>query len=582
MRNKSQLLFEKMKRGRLVALLNPKSSRECVTAYELCEAENIVLEIALRSPYALTGIKEIISAYPEALLLAGTVMTAGQARQVIDAGAAGVVSADYIPAVAEVCIQQDVMCIPGGLSDAGKQLEQKARGYGVSWEELQSRYPYQWIYKLFPAFTEDNTFAGLSKAWKGPFPGLTVLYTGGIRLNNIAAAAARDQNGIFCASALTRKADQPSEMAAELKQWKQALSGEPDSGIEKKNGFTRPSGRPRIVTMGELMLRLSPPPGERLRDTQGFHLHLGGAEANVAVSLAQFGARASFVSVFPDNDLGDNAVAGLRRAGVDTKYILRRGKRMGIYFLEHGHGPRPSKVVYDRAHSGVSELAPGDIDWDQVLDAAHWFHWSGITPALGDPVAGCLKEGLQTARTKGVTVSVDLNYRKKLWSKEKAGRVMRDLMPYVDVLIGNEEDPQSVFGIHPDDSDVDKGKLSREGYRTLIRRLQSEFQVRKTAVTLRESISATENYWSACLFNGEEYLISPRYHVWIHDRVGSGDAFAAGLIWSLLQGEEDQSALNFGVAAAVLKHTISGDFNLVTREEVERLAAGDTAGRVSR
>ncbi len=582
MSNKSQLLFEKMKRGRLVALLNPKNSRECVTAYKLCEQEGIVLEIALRSPHALDGIKDIISAYPDALLLAGTVMTAKQARDVIAAGAAGVVSADYIPAVAEECIRRDIMYVPGGLGDAGKQLEHKARGYGVSWEELRSRYPYQWIYKLFPAFTEDNNFSGLSKAWGGPYPGLTVLYTGGIRLSNVAAAAAGDKSGIFCASALARCIGDPQEMIKEIKKWKQALAEQTTARPLRKERLRQAGGRPRVAAMGELMLRLSPLQGERLRDTRRFDLHFGGAEANAAVSLAQFGARASFVSVFPDNDLGDNAAAGLRWAGVDTEHILRRGERMGIYFLEHGHGPRPSKVVYDRAHSAFSTLSPGDIDWDSVLEDTRWFHWTGITPALGDGVAECLKEGLQTAQAKGVTVSVDLNYRKKLWSTEKAGRVMRGLMPYVNVLIGNEEDPQNVFGIHPDDSDVDKGKLSREGYRKLSQRLLSELEVEKVLITLRESLSATENYWSACLYNGEEFLISSRYHVWIIDRVGSGDAFAAGLIWSLLQGEEDQAALNFGVAAAVLKHTIAGDFNLVTREEVERLAAGDTAGRVKR
>jgi 2-dehydro-3-deoxygluconokinase len=291
---------------------------------------------------------------------------------------------------------------------------------------------------------------------------------------------------------------------------------------------------------------------------------------------------ACYVGAFPANDLGDNAVGTLNRYGVDTQYIVRKGERIGIYYLEHGHGVRPSRVIYDRADSAVSALVPGDVDWEKVLNGARWFHWSGITPALSDSLLTVLREGLETAKKMKIMVSVDVNFRKKLWTEEKAGSVMTGLMDYVDVLIGNEEDPIKVFGIKPKGTDVDRGKLETEGYKELTKTLADRFGFRKVAITLRESISASENYWSACLFDGKEFIKGPRYHVPIVDRVGTGDAFAAGLIYGLLMGRKDKEALSFGIAAACLKHSIWGDFNIAGVEEVERLAAGDITGRVRR
>jgi len=330
------------------------------------------------------------------------------------------------------------------------------------------------------------------------------------------------------------------------------------------------------------MIRLSPPPGVRLQLAKNFELNFGGAEANVAVGLARFGIDASFVTALPSNELGDNALSTLKMYGVDTCFVVRKGKRMGIYYLEHGSGPRPSKVVYDRVHSAFSEIKPGDLDWEKVLEKAQWFHWTGITPALGDSVLACLKEGLELARKRGITVSVDLNYRKNLWSEEKARQVMTELMPFVDILIGNEEDPTRVFGLEIKGTDVSSGKLDIDGYRELGEALVKRFGLKKAAITLRESISASENIWSACLFDGKKFYKSPKYNVWIIDRIGTGDAFAAGLIYSLLKGKTDQEALNFGVASACLKHSIQGDFNLVSVEEVERFGAGETRGRVQR
>ena len=581
--NKSAKVFRNIQKSRLIALLTPRSRNECLKAYELLQPSGIVLEIALRSEHAFEGITAILKKYPHALVLAGTVLTREQAESAIQAGAAGIVSADYIPEVVDACVRQDVMCVPGGLSDAGKQLAQKAAGYGCSLEELREKYPYQWIYKLFPAYSGSISNMDLPLSWKGPFKDLIVVCTGGITLDTLKDAVRKAPDGIFCASALTKNLDKPARMREEIKKWKDVCAP-PAAKPERTAKARRPDTTlaPRVVTIGELMMRLSPPAGIRLQNAQNFDVNFGGAEANVAVSLARFGMNSAYVTALPANDLGDHALRTLRLHGVDTQFILRQGDRIGVYYLEHGAGPRPSKVVYDRAYSAFSEVGPADLDWERILENARWFHWTGITPALSDSVAASLREGLALARKKQVTVSADINYRKKLWSEEKAGEVMTELMPFVDILIGNEEDPQRVFGLKLKKTDVASGKLDVDDYREMTRMLVTRFGFKKVALSLRESLSASENIWSACLFDGKKFLQSPRHRVWIVDRVGTGDAFAAGLIYKLMNEEDDRKALNFGVAAACLKHSIIGDFNLVSVDEVERIAAGERGGRVER
>jgi 2-dehydro-3-deoxygluconokinase len=580
--HKSERLLNLLKKNRLVALLNPRNKAECVRAYQICLKNGIILEIALRSESAEQGIELVLDKYPDALLLAGTVMTEKQAEKVIELGVAGVVSADYIPDVVKICTKKDVMCVPGGLSDVGKQLVLKAKQYKCSLNDLQKKHPYQWVYKLFPAFSGDMNNMFLKKAWTGPFSQVTVFYTGGIRFNNLEKAQAIDPEGIFCASALTENIHAPEKMEEDIKRWKDVLKTKKEKTAKQKKVLTKPDSIPKIVTFGELMLRLSPDKGVRLENSNQMNVHFGGAEANVAVCLARFGINSFFVSAVPRNDIGDHAVNSLKAQGVNTSYVQRSGHRLGIYYLEHGSGPRPSKVIYDRKGSSISHISPDDFEWEEVLKDAQWFHWTGITPALGDSVKSCLCKGLKTAQKLGVTVSADLNYRKKLWKEEKANEIMTELMKYTDIMIGNEEDSTSVFGIKPGESDVSKGELNIKGYEQMMKKLYKRFDLEKAAVTLRESLSASENNWSACLYNGKDFILGSQYRVLITDRVGTGDAFAAGLIYSLLKGEEDKQALEFGIASAVFKHTLYGDFNITSVEEIKRLAQGETHGRVQR
>lgn len=338
----------------------------------------------------------------------------------------------------------------------------------------------------------------------------------------------------------------------------------------------------KVVTFGEIMLRLSPPGYQRFVQAESFDVVYGGGEANVAVSLANYGLDSYYVTKVPAHEIGQAAVNSLRRFGVKTDFILRGGDRLGIYFLETGAAQRPSKVIYDRANAAITQVKPGEFDWEHIFEGAKWFHFTGITPALGDNVAEVTLEALKVAKKKGVKVSADLNYRKKLWSPEKANQVMSKLMEYVDVSIGNEEDAEKVFGIKAAASDVTTGQLNEEGYREVAKQLADRFGLEKVAITLRESLSASDNNWSALLYDGQNFYRSRTYKIHIVDRVGGGDSFAGGLIYSLLNGKSSAEALEFAVAASCLKHSIFGDFNLVSVAEVETLAQGDASGRVQR
>ena len=338
----------------------------------------------------------------------------------------------------------------------------------------------------------------------------------------------------------------------------------------------------KIVTMGEIMLRLSPEGNYRFVQAEKFNIIPGGGEANVGISLANFGHESVFVSKLPKHEIGQIAVNALRKFGVNTDFIARGGNRIGLYYAETGASMRPSKVIYDRANSSIAEAKPEDFDFDKIFKGADWFHWSGITPAISDASAECLRQACIAAKKHGVTVSCDLNFRKKLWTSEKAISVMRPLMQYVDVCIGNEEDAQLCLGFKPD-ADVEGGQTDASGYHKIFEQMQKEFGFKYVVSTLRESFSATHNGWKALIYNGKEFYESRRYDIMpIIDRVGGGDSFSGGLIHGLLTKPTQGEALEFAVAASALKHTINGDFNLVSVDEVEALAAGNANGRVQR
>lgn len=340
----------------------------------------------------------------------------------------------------------------------------------------------------------------------------------------------------------------------------------------------------KYITFGEIMLRLKPPQLERFFQSPLLEATFGGGEANVAVCLAQFGLNASFVSIIPDNAVGDACIKELRKHSVDTSFIIRKGQRLGIYFLEGGANQRPSKVIYDRSHSAIAEASDEDIDWDKVLHKASWFHISGITPAISLSAAQLSINAVKKAKEKNITVSCDMNFRKKLWQYGKtAPQIMSEIIPYVDIAIGNEEDYQKSLGIKAD-IDVESGSLQVEQYRKLAEQVLSKYpNIQKVGITLRESYSADYNGWSAILHNRKEFLISKKYDIHdIVDRVGGGDTFAAGLIYGLTHLSNDQEALEFAVAASCLKHSIPGDLPLLSIEEAKALASGSGSGRVQR
>ncbi len=338
----------------------------------------------------------------------------------------------------------------------------------------------------------------------------------------------------------------------------------------------------KVVTFGEIMLRLAPNGFYRFFQNDQFQATFGGGEANVAVSLANFGEEVSFVTKLPAHAIGQAAVNSLRGFGVGTDDIVRGGERVGIYYLEKGASQRGSVCIYDRANSAIQLARPEDFDWDRIFEGADWFHFTGITPALGENLVAICAEACAAAKARGVKISCDLNYRGKLWTREQARRAMTELCKYVDVCISNEEDAKDVFGIEAEGSDIYGGRLNKDGYKSVSRQLTEKFGFEKVAITLRTSISASDNDWAGMLYDGGECYFSKEYHLHIVDRVGGGDSFGAGLIYALRHGRDSQAAIEFAAAASALKHSVEGDFNRVSVAEVEKLAGGDGSGRVQR
>ncbi|PWG78258.1 sugar kinase [Pararcticibacter amylolyticus] len=338
----------------------------------------------------------------------------------------------------------------------------------------------------------------------------------------------------------------------------------------------------KVVTLGEIMMRLSTPGFERFVQSDSFDVTYGGGEANVAVAVSNYGLNGVFVSKVPDNALGQAAINHIRRYGVDTQFVAKGGKRLGIYFLETGASMRASQVIYDRADASIADVDVSEFDFDKIFEGADWFHTTGITPALSDKAAALTEAALKAAKAKGITTSIDLNYRKKLWSKEKAREVMTNLCQYVDVCIGNEEDAETTLGFKAEGTDITKGELNLGGYKSVFQQMKEKFGFKYIASTLRESHSASDNGWSALVYDGNEFYHTKQYQVRIVDRVGSGDSFASGFIYGLVTGMPMGEAAEFGVGASALKHTIPGDLNHATLSEVQTLIKGDASGRVQR
>ncbi|MCL2827464.1 MAG: sugar kinase [Oscillospiraceae bacterium] len=330
------------------------------------------------------------------------------------------------------------------------------------------------------------------------------------------------------------------------------------------------------------MLRLNPPGYLRFVQAESFEASYAGGEANVAVSLANYGVPAAFVTKVPKHEIGQSAVNAVRKYGVDTSFMLRGGDRLGAYYVEKGASQRASKVIYDRAGSAIALAKPGEFNWAEIFEGATWFHFTGITPALGEDAAQACMDAVKAAKERGIVVSCDINYRNKLWTREQAQEVMSKLMPYVDVCISNEEDAHDVFGISAAGTDIEKGELSLEGYASVAKQLSERFGISKVAITLRGSLSASDNKWSGMLYEDGSVCFAPEYLIHIVDRVGGGDSFGGGLIYAMMQGYSNQDAINFATAASCLKHAIEQDFNLMSVDEVKALAAGNASGRVQR
>jgi len=338
----------------------------------------------------------------------------------------------------------------------------------------------------------------------------------------------------------------------------------------------------KVITFGEIMMRLNPKGYLRFKQATELEISYAGGEANVAVSLANYGVNVGFVTKLPNNELGDSAENAVRMFGVDTSNIVRGGNRLGKYFIEKGASQRPSKVIYDRAGSSIAEAEVSDFDWDSIFEGVDWFHFTGITPALGGNNPEICLQACKIAKQKGITISCDLNFRKKLWTREEARKVMSKLISYVDVCISNEDDAYDVFGIKADNTDIESGKIDNEGYISVAKQINEKFGCSKVAITLRGSLSASVNEWAGMLYVDGKAYFSPKYTIQIVDRVGGGDSFGGGIIYSLLNNYSNQDTINFAVAASALKHTIEHDFNMVSVSEVKSLAGGNSSGRVQR
>ena len=583
-----QKVFDKIKKAKMIPVIALERVEDAAPlARALCEGGLPCAEVTFRFPNAEKCIREMKKACPEMLVGAGTVLSKGQVDLAVSAGAEFIVSPGFNPDIVAYCLSQKITVLPGCATPTDIE---KAMSYGLS------------CVKFFPA--EANGGVKMLKALSAPYNQISFMPTGGITdanmkeyydLNCVVACGgsfmvpgnAIKAGDFATVTALTKK------VVAKLSSMDEEATGGSARPTESGRDLTASFGKmdlmncpsladKRVVTFGELMLRLAPEGYLRFLQADRFQATFGGGEANVAVSLANYGMDAIFVSRLPKHEIGQMAVNSLRKFGVDTSLIARGGERVGIYYLEKGASQRPSKVIYDRAGSAIATAAKSDFDWNRIFEGAGWFHFTGITPALSDELAAICEEACIAAKERGIVISCDLNYRNKLWSKEKAGEVMGRLCQYVDVCIANEEDAADVFGIKATGTDITGGTLSHEGYKDVAKQLTERFGFSYVAITLRESLSANDNNWAAMLYDTKDFYFSKKYPVHIVDRVGGGDSFGAGLIYAMAHGYAPADTIEFAVAASCLKHSVEGDYNMVSVDEVKKLAQGDGSGRVQR
>ncbi len=570
-----QAVFEKIKEYKMIPVIALENVADAAPlAKALTEGGLSCAEVTFRFPKAEEAIREMKRVCPDMLVGAGTVLTKEQVDLAVEAGAEFIVSPGLNPDTVAYCVEKGVAIIPGCASPSDIE---KAMSLGLK------------TVKFFPA--EANGGVKMLKALSAPYNSITFMPTGGITDANMKDYYAL-KNVIACGGSFMvpgkalKDGDfaQITALTAKVVKKLKAMNNVVETSFDaatKKVDLANIKNK-RVITFGELMLRLAPEGYYRFLQAEKFLATFGGGEANVAVSLANYGMDVAFVSKLPKHEIGQMAVNSLRKFGVDTSAIVRGGERVGVYYLEKGASQRPSKVIYDRAGSAIAMAKRGEFDWDAIFEGVGWFHFTGITPALSDELAEICREACVAAKARGIVISCDLNYRNKLWSKEKAGEVMGELCRFVDVCIANEEDAADVFGIKASNTDITGGALSHDGYKDVAAQLVARFGFSYVAITLRESLSANDNNWAAMLYDTEAYYFSKKYPVHIVDRVGGGDSFGAGLIYSMMNGFEKQEIIEFAVAASCLKHAIEGDYNMVSVDEVKKLAGGDGSGRVQR
>ncbi len=570
-----QTVYEKLKEMKMVPVIALERVEDAAPlARALSQGGLACAEVTFRFPDADKVICEMKKECPDMLVGAGTVLTCEQVDLAVAAGAEFIVSPGLNPEVVKHCKEKKIVIIPGCATPSDIEC---ALGLGLT------------TVKFFPA--QANGGVKMLKALSGPYRMMSFMPTGGISdanmqeylsLSNVIACGGSfmvpdkaikagdfdtirklTENAVVKLNEDIEKGENAAEVTSQKTDW---------TGLNKK----------KVITFGELMLRLAPEGYMRFVQAESFGATFGGGEANVAVSLANYGMDAAFVSKLPKHEIGQMAVNSLRKFGVDTSKIVRGGERIGIYYLEKGASQRPSKVIYDRAGAAIAKAQKEDFDWNSIFDGAGWFHLTGITPALSDELADICMQACKEAKKRHMVISCDLNYRNKLWTKEKAGEVMGKLCQYVDICIANEEDAADVFGIKAADTDITEGTLSHEGYKDVAKQLAERFGFSYVAITLRESISANDNNWAAMLYDKKDFCFSKKYAMHIVDRVGGGDSFGAGLIYAMANEFTPAQTIEFAVAASCLKHSVEGDYNMVSVDEVKKLAMGDGSGRVQR